>query len=133
MLAQHSLGSMTFWDYVGADMAGRIGYKGDDWHSFVMERGAHKTPPRIALTNSWEYASAGAALGSTHPDVLRGMFERTHKSVPEKEWRSAFVAGLGIGPEQPQTSYAEAEAAENKNFMEFCQQFHPDLYAVLKD
>jgi hypothetical protein len=133
ILAQHSLGSMTFWDYVGADMAARIGYKSDGWHSLVVERGAQKIPPRIALTNSWEYASAGAALGSTHPDVLRGMFERTHKSVPEKEWRSAYVAGLDIGPAQPRTSYAEAEATENKNFMEFCQQFRPDLYAILKN
>jgi len=111
----------------------RVGYKSDGWHSLLMERGAQKIPPRIALTNSWEYASAGAALGSTHPDVLRGMFQRTHKSVPEKEWRSAYVAGLNIGPEQPQTSYAEAEATENKNFMEFCQQFRPDLYAILKN
>jgi len=40
---------------------------------------------------------------------------------------------LDIGPEPPSTSYAEAEASENKNFMEYCQQFRPDLYAVLKE
>jgi hypothetical protein len=101
--------------------------------AFIQEVGAQKTPPRVALTNSWEYASAGAALGATHPDVVRGMFERTHKKYSEKGWRTAYVAGLDIGPEQPSTSYAEAEATENKNFMEFCQQFRPDLYAILKN
>jgi hypothetical protein len=133
VVKQHSLGSMTFWDYVAADIGERTGRKGNDWHSLVQEVGAQKTPPRVALTNSWEYASAGAALGATHPDVVRGMFERTHKKYSEKEWRTAFVAGLDIGPEPPQTSYAGAEASENKNFMEYCQQFRPDLYAVLKD
>jgi hypothetical protein len=72
-------------------------------------------------------------LGATHPDVVRGMFERQHKGYSEKEWRTAYVAGLDIGPEPVQASYAEAEATENKNFMEYCQQFHPDLYAALKD
>ena len=133
ILAEHSLGSTTFWDYVGAEVAARIGYNGDGWHSLIMERGAQKTPPRIALTNSWEYASAGAALGATHPDVFRAMYERTHAPVSKEEWRTAYVAGLDIGPEQPQTSYSEAEASENTNFMEYCQQFRPDLYAVLKD
>jgi len=133
IVQRHSLGSMNFWDYVGADVAHRMGYKGDGWHSFVTEQGAEKCPPKFALTNGWGYASAGAALGTTHPDILRAMFDRTHARVPEKEWRSAYVAGLDIGPEQPQTSYAEAEATENKNFMEFCQQFRLDLYAILKD
>jgi hypothetical protein len=46
-LERHSLGSMNFWDCVGADVADRIGYKGDGWHSLVMERGAQTTPPRL--------------------------------------------------------------------------------------
>jgi len=133
MVKQHSLGSMTFWDYVVADIAERTGRKDNDWHGLIEQMGAQKTQPRVALTNSWEYASAGAALGATHPDVLRGMFERTHKPYSQKEWRTAYVAGLDIGPEPPSTSYAEAEASENKNFMEYCQQFRPDLYAVLKE
>jgi len=133
MVAQHSLDSMTFSDYVAADIGKRTGRTGNDWHSLVMEMGANKTQPRLALTNSWEYASVGAALGATHPAVLRGMFERAHKPISKEEWRTAYVAGLDIGPEPPQTSYTEAEASENKNFMEYCQQARPDLYAVLKD
>lgn len=132
MVKQHSLGSMTFWDYVAADIAERTSHKENDWHRLIEQMGAQKAQPRIALTNSWEYASAGAALGATHPDVVRAMFERTHTPVSEKQWRTAFLAGLDIGPEPPSTSYAEAEASENKNFMEYCQQFCPDLYAVLK-
>ena len=133
MIKQHSLGSMTFWDYVAADIAERTSHKEKDWHRLIQQMGAQKTQPRMALTNSWEYTSAGAALGATHPDVVRGMFERAHKPYSQKEWRTAYVAGLDIGPEPVSTSYAEAEATENKNFIEYCQQFCPDLYAVLKD
>lgn len=133
IVKQHSLGSMTFWDYVAADIAERTGRKDNDWHNLIKQMGAQKTQPKVALTNSWEYASAGAALGATHPDVVRGMFERTHKPYSQKEWRTAYVAGLDIGPEPPSTSYAKAEASEKKNFMEYCQQFCPDLYAVLKE
>jgi hypothetical protein len=133
MLGRHSLGSMKFSDYVGADFANRIGYEGDGWHTLVSERGTQKVPPKVALTNGWEYSSAGAALGTTHPDVLRAMFERTYVRVPEEEWRRAYAAGLDIGPEQPRTSYGEADETENRNFMEYCREFRPDLYSVLKD
>jgi hypothetical protein len=133
LLRTPSLMSMTFWDYVGGDVADRMGYKGVEWHSFVTERGAEKCPPDFALKHGWGFASRGAAFGAIHPDVFRAMYERTHAPVPKEEWRTAYVAGLDIGPEQPQTSYAEAEASENKNFMEYCQQCRPDLYAVLKD
>jgi len=166
ILARHSLGSMTFYDYVAADIAERTGLKVDDitaqadrmlaqqlaphslgpvtrsgskvdfWTSLLTVMGAQKTAPRDALTQSWEYASEGAALGATHPDIVRGMFERQHKPTSEKDWRTAYVSGLDIGPEPPPpsyTDYAATEASENKNFMEFCQQFHPDLYAALKD
>ena len=67
-----------------------------------MERGTQKFPPRVALTNAWEYASAGAGLGTIHPDVARAMFERSHAAVPEEQWQTAYAAGLDIGPEQPQ-------------------------------
>jgi hypothetical protein len=129
----HSLDSMKLFDYIGADVAGRMSYKGDGWHTLLMERGTQKIPPEVALTNSWEYASAGAALGTTHPDVLRAMFERTYARVPEGRWQQAYAAGLDIGSEQPRTSYREAEGTENKNFMDYCQKFRPDLYSLLRD
>jgi hypothetical protein len=133
ILRTPSLTSMTFWDYVGADVTDRMGYKGVEWHSFVTERGAEKCRPEFVLESGWGYASDGAALGAIHPDVFRAMYERTHAPVPKEEWQRAYAAGLDIGSEQPQTSYAQAEASENKNFMEFCQQFRPDLYSILKD
>jgi hypothetical protein len=37
LLECHSLDSMKFWDYVGADLAGRLGYKGD-LGGLIMER-----------------------------------------------------------------------------------------------
>jgi hypothetical protein len=133
LLQRHSLGSMEFSDYVGADVADRLGYKGQDWSGLIMERGTQKFPPKVALTNAWEYASAGAGLGTIHPDVVRAMFERSHAPVPEEQWQQAFASGLDIGPEQPRTNYREAEQTENKNFMEYCLEFRPDLYSLLKD
>ena len=58
--------------------------------------------------------------------------EHMHQS-PKEEWQRAYAAGLDIGPEQPRTSYEEAEKTENENFMEYCREFRPDLYPVLKD
>ena len=133
ILARHSVGSMTFWDYVEAELAPDFRAGTTGWHDLIMKRGAQKIQPRLALTTSWEYASKGVDLGATHPDVVRGMFERTHAPVSKESWQEAYAAGLDIGPEPVSTSYAEAEATENKNFMEYCQQFCPDLYAVLKD
>src|SRR5260221_3215935 len=92
-LQGHSLTSMKFWDYVGADVAGRISYKGNGWHTLLSERSTQKIPPNGALTNSWEYASAGAALGTIHPDILRAMFERTYSQVPEE--KRAFMLAAG--------------------------------------
>jgi hypothetical protein len=133
MVQEHSLAAMKFFDYVGADISGRMNYKVDGWHTLVMERGTQKIPPEIALTNSWEYASAGAALGTIHPDVVGAMFERTYAPVPEEKWQQAYAAGLDIGQEQPRTTYKEAEGTENKHFMDFCQKFRPDLYSLLRD
>ena len=124
---------MKLLDYIGADVAGRMSYIGDGWHTLFTERGTQKIPAEVALTNSWEYASAGAALGTTHPNVLRAMFDRTYAPVPEGRWQQAYAAGLEIGPEQPRTNYKEAEDAENKKFMDFCQKFRPDLYSLLRD
>jgi hypothetical protein len=120
MLQGHLLPAMNFWDYVGAAVTDRIGYKGEGWHTLVSERGTQKVPPKLALTNAWEYASAGSALGTTHPDVLRAMFERTHARVPEEEWQFMYSAGLDIEPKQPRNNYGEAEGTENNNFMEYC-------------
>jgi hypothetical protein len=133
MVQEHSLASMKLFDYVGADIAGRMNYKVDGWHTLLTERGTQKIPSEVALTNSWEYASAGAALGTTHPDVLQAMFERTYAPAPEGRWHQAYAAGLDIGSEQPRTSYREAEETENRTFMDYCQKFRPDLYAVLRD
>jgi hypothetical protein len=93
MVKQDSLGSMTFWDYVAADIAARTGRTGVNWGDLVKEIGAQKTPPKIALTNSWEYASGGAALGATHPDIVRGMFERQHKPVSKESWKRPMLLG----------------------------------------
>jgi len=132
MMQGHSLASMNFWDYVGADIA-YPGYNGVGYETLVSQQGSQKVPPNLALTNSWEFASAGAALGTTHPDVLRAMFERTHAQVPKEKWAFWHAAGLDIGSEQTRTNYKEAEDNENRNFMEYCQKVRPDLYPLLRD
>jgi hypothetical protein len=62
------------------------------------------------------------------------MFERTYAPVSKERWQKKYASGLDIGPEPPaRRTYEEAEEEENKIFMEYCQQFRPDLYSVLKD
>jgi hypothetical protein len=133
ILGQHSLGSMDTWHFVGAEVANRIGYKGE-WHSLIMERGTEKIPPALATKNAWEYAAAGTALGTMAPDVARGMWERTRAEVSKERWQLLYSAGLDIGPEPPaRESYEQAQDAENKNFIEYCRQAWPNLYPALKD
>jgi hypothetical protein len=131
ILEQRSLTSIKFWDYVGADLAARLGYTGD-WSNLIMERGTQKIPPDVGRTNAWEYASDGAALGAMHPEIVRTMFEQTLAPVSEEKWQFWHAAGLDIGAEQPQTDYRQVEDTETKNFTEYCRQACPDLYSVLK-
>jgi len=135
ILDQYSLNSMNQWDFVAADLGDRVSYyKRDDWGSLVMERGSDKIPPDVAAKNAWFYARDGAALGAVAPDVVRGMFERTHVPVSKESWQQKYASGLDIGPEPPALrSYEQAKEEENKFFMEFCREFYPDLYPVLKD
>ena len=132
MAQGHSLASMKFWDYVAVVVA-YPGYTGVGYDTLVSEQGTQKVPPNLALTNSWEFASAGAALGTTYPDVLRAMFERTHARIPEEKWAFWHAAGLDIGSKQTRSSYKEAEDTENKDFMDYCQKVRPDLYSLLRD
>ena len=101
IVQRHSLGSMNFWDYVGADVADRMGYKGDGWHSFVTERGAEKCPPKFALTNGWGYASAGAALGTTHPDILRAMLTEHMHEFQKKSGDLRMLLGWTLDRNNP--------------------------------
>ena len=134
LLDKYSLNSMNCRDFVGADFGDRVSYyKRGDWTSLVMERGTDKIPPDAAAKNAWFYARYGAALGAVAPDVMRGMFERTHVPVPKEEWRQAYASGLDIGSEPPvERSYEEATEEENKFFIEFCREFYPHEYSVLR-
>jgi hypothetical protein len=51
----------------------------------------------------------------------------------KKSGNGGTLLGWTSEPEQPRTSYGEANETENKNFMEYCREFRPDLYSVLKD
>ena len=135
ILDQYSLNSMNQWDFVAADLGDRVSYyKRDDWGSLLMERGTDKMPPDVAAKNAWFYAEAGAALGAVSPDVMRAMFERTHVPVPQERWQQMYDSGLDIGPEPlASRSYEEDKKKENNTFMEWCRQFYPDDYSVLKD
>jgi hypothetical protein len=131
---RHSLNSMNHWDFVAADLGDRVSsYKADDWSSLLMKWGTEKIPPDVAAKNAWFYAEDGAALGAVTPDIMRAMFERTHRPHSKETWHEAYASGLDIGPEPPAPrTYDEATEEENKIFMEFCREFYPDLYPVLQ-
>jgi hypothetical protein len=131
---QHSLNSMNHWEFIAADLGDRCSdYKRDNWNRLLTERGFDKIPSHVAAKNAWFYAQDGAALGATTPDVVRGMFERTYRPLSKERWHEAYASGLDIGPEPPaKRNYEEAKEEENKNFMEFCREFYPDLYSVLR-
>ena len=122
--------SMTFWDYVGVESAGRMGYSGD-FLNFLMEHGMEKLSPDTMEELAWQYSEQGAALGAIHPQVIKNMFNHTHSEVPKEKWELARSAGVNIPPEQDMMTYEETEQGENEVFMEYCQQCCPELYSIL--
>jgi hypothetical protein len=132
---QHSLSSMNQWDFVAVHLGDRvIEYKRDNWTQLLMERGADKISHRAAAKNAWFYAQDGAALGAVAPDVVQGMFERTHVLVSQESWQRKYDSGLDIGPEPlAARSYQEEKEKENTIFMDWCREFYPDDYSALKE
>jgi hypothetical protein len=129
---QYPVFGMRTSDFVGEELGDRVSsYKSDDWTSLVMKWGTEKIPPDVAAKNGWFYARYGAALGVL--GAAEGMWERSHGEISKEEWQQAHAAGLDIGPEPPAPrSHEQATEEENKNFREYCRQFHPDLYQILK-
>jgi len=122
--------STTFFDFVQAEFASRMKHKGDP-RDYCLAHLMDRIPLDAAAEFAWQCAVRGVAAAAIHPKVFRAMFEYTYRPVPKEEWQWAYAAGLDIGPEQPRRSYDEAEEAENKNFTEYCQEYRPDLYAIL--
>jgi len=122
--------SMRFFDYVGTEFIGRVEYSGD-YLTYFMEHGMDKIPPDTAEELAWQYSDQGAALGAIHPHIIKEMFDRTHAEVSKEEWEAMRSAGLDIPPEQDIMTYEEIEEGENEAFMEYCQQFCPELYTIL--
>lgn len=129
-MSNHSLSqSTTLFDYVMADSMKRLGYSGDTV-DFFQKFGMEKIKPDTATEVAWQYAEEGAALGAIYPEVLRKMFERSHKMVPNENWERARAAGLDIPQEQDRLSYKEFEDVENELFIAYCRECCPNLYAV---
>ena len=122
--------SMNFFDYVGNEFMGRVGYAGDH-HSYLMKHGLDRIPPNTAEELAWQYADLGAALGSMNPDIIRSMFELQHAPRSKEEWDWARAAGLDLPPEQDIMTYEEIEEAENGVFIVYCQQCCPVLHTLL--
>lgn len=123
-------GSMTFFEYVQAAYVDQFPvYKGDTLR-FFLEHGMDKIRPQIVAEVAWTFPLQGVALGAIYPELVRAMFERTYTARPKEEWERAYAAGLDIGPEQPRTSYKEAEETEDRCFMTYCRDCYPDLYSI---
>lgn len=122
--------SMTFADFVGAEIIGRVGYTGDA-HRFFFDHGMEKLRPNTAQELAWQYSEQGAALGAMYPHIIRRMFEQTHAAVSKEDWERAHAAGLNIPPEQDLMSYEETEEGEDEVFMAYCRECCPDLYSIL--
>jgi len=130
IVAECDLESMTFGDYVGASMARMAGYNGD-WLLMARERRMSKLRPERAEGWAWRYSSDGAALGATHPHLIRPMYERTYARVNEEEWEQVRSIGVDIPPKQEVFSYELAESTEDALFLEYCKEFCPEHYSAL--
>jgi hypothetical protein len=127
-------GSMRFFEYVQVEFLEKVpGYKGAALE-FFLKHGTDKLWPESVAKMAWHFARQGVAVGAIYPELIRAMFERTYAARSKQEWELAYAAGLNIPPEQPRSSYEEAEEVEeveNKGFMDYCREFRPDVYSSL--
>lgn len=84
-----------------------------------------------AVEVSKHYAGVGSAFGAIYPKEFREIFERTDEDVPREVWEEARAAGLDIPHEPTRLSYEDVEETENEEFLAYCRECCPDLYAVL--
>jgi hypothetical protein len=120
----------TFLYFVQTEFASRMKHQGDprDCCSAHM---LDKIPVPTAAEFAWQCAENAVALGSIHPEIFRAMFDRTYAPQPKAMWDFAVASGLDIDREQKPKHYKDAEEAENKDFMEYCKEAHPQAYAIL--
>ena len=122
--------STTLFEYVTADAMGRFQYEGDVV-GFFQSFGAKKIKAETAVDFAWGFAESGAALGATHPEKVRDIFDRSHAAVTADGWQKARAAGLDIPATQDHFSYEEVAEDEDQLFMvyclECCPRFHADL------
>ena len=132
IIAEYDLASMTFRDYVGSSTARLTHYSGD-WFAMARQNGTAKLHLQKAEEWAWRYSSDGAAVGATHPDLVRSMYERTYARANEQEWRRMHDIGLDIPREQEVFSYEMAESTEDALFMAYCKEFCPEHHATLTE
>lgn len=127
--------SMTFSEYVSADIAMKLAHAGEairDINEYLINHGMDKIPCPYAIKNACQYSQQGVALGVLYPQKIRHMYERTHAPIPKDKWESMHAAGLNIPQEQDLMSYEEAEEGENESFMQYCVECCPELCSVLE-
>jgi hypothetical protein len=126
-----SLASTKIYDFVVEKTAERLRY--DDAKSdFLMQRGTSKIIEEAALTQSWEFASSGLALGVCQPKVFREMFDRTYSPINSEDWTQAHAAGLDIPSEQLLHHYTKQDNLWGDAFLEFSERYDQAHYRILK-
>ena len=73
----------------------------------------------------------GAALGALHPSEFRRLFEETYRDADEESWQEARAHGLNIPEERDVMTYDEVEQEEVESFLDYCQQYAPQLHVSL--
>jgi hypothetical protein len=133
LVSEHRVStSTTFFDFAQAAYAEQMKHQGDPRGiNYFKTHSLDRIPLEFAGQFSWHCASDAVALAAIHPETFRAMFECTYAPVSRERWEFMVSAGLDIGREQPRRDYDGATEAENKSFLEYCRQFHPQLHSNL--
>ena len=107
--------SMTFADYVQAAYLRDCYYTGDA-ATFLAKHSKDRMERDIVNGMAKLSTEHGFAVGVEYPHLIRAMFQQT--ATKQKLWVS--------------WSYEEAEEAKNKDFMRYCEQYRPGVYALLR-
>ena len=107
--------SMTFADYVQAAYVRDCHYTGDA--ATILAKHSKDRMERDIVNGMAKLSTEhGFAVGVEYPHLIRAMFQQT--ATKQKLWVS--------------WSYEEAEEAKNKDFMRYCEQYRPGVYALLR-
>lgn len=106
----------------------------EEWAIWNLGVAGQKLKIKVVGQLSVLYGIRGAGVGSVYPELFEELYVNSYANMDENDWSRAKSAGLDV-PEEPPAyiPLAERERETVEGFLEFCQEFHPQIVDRLRD